>query len=77
MVKFGYVVIYVSFLSDALFFFEEALIGSSNFHGGYISGSASEQLLGARAKTFGTKSSLHALSLRYSNRDLHTSSELS
>ena len=75
MVKFGYTIIYVSDVNDALSFFEKAFdmnrkfiteendygeldtgettlafasheLGSSNFTGGYISGSASDKPLG-------------------------------
>ncbi|MEC8646344.1 MAG: VOC family protein [Candidatus Latescibacterota bacterium] len=95
MVKFGYTIIYVSSVNDALSFFEKAFkmnrkfvteendygeldtgettlafatheLGNSNFHGGYISGSASEQPLGTEiALVTSNVDAVHSSALKF------------
>ena len=95
MVRFGYTIVYVSNVNDALSFFEKAFkmnrkfvteendygelntgettlafathaLGSSNFPGGYISGSASEQPLGTEiALVTSNVDAVHSSALKF------------
>ena len=100
MVKFGYTIVYVSDVNEALSFFEKAFdmsrkfiteendygeldtgettlafasheLGSSNFKGGYINGSASEKPLGTEiALVTSDFSAIHASALEHGAKEL-------
>lgn len=100
MVKFGYTIVYVMDVNEALSFFEKAFemkrrfvteendygeldtgetvlafasheLGSSNFNGGYISGSESEEPLGVEIALVTTDvEASHSIALKHGAREL-------